>query len=105
MLDTQVHAAEKVKSIFNGEGEHQPKSQSGRFDYVKYDQMAAQMQADIKNAFQNAEMHIDCLADGRAKSLALTKLEEAYAWCGKCIRDDQISRNGSAELQEERGDE
>lgn len=38
----------------------------------------------------------------RAKALALTKLEEVYMWIGKAIRDDQIERNGSAELQEER---
>jgi hypothetical protein len=32
-----------------------------------------------------------------------TKLEEAYMWIGKAVRDDQIERNGSAELLEERG--
>lgn len=28
-------------------------------------------------------------------------LEQAYMWCGKAIRDEQIARNGSAELQDE----
>lgn len=40
----------------------------------------------------------------RAKALALTKLEECYMWIGKGVRDDQIKRNGSAELQEKRKD-
>jgi len=44
------------------------------------------------------------LLSPRAKALAITKLEEVYMWIGKAIRDDQIKRNGSAELQEERKD-
>jgi len=40
------------------------------------------------------------LLSPRAKALAITKLEEVYMWIGKAIRDDQIKRNGSAELQE-----
>ncbi len=35
----------------------------------------------------------------------MTKLEEAYMCVGKAIRDDQIARNGSAPLQEARGNE
>jgi hypothetical protein len=73
-----------------------------RFDYVKYDDFSVRQQAEIKVKAEALEALIGCLADGRAKSLALTKLEEAYAWCGKAIRDEQIARNGSAELQEER---
>ena len=45
---------------------------------------------------------INLLPEGRAKSLALTKLEECYMWIGKAIRDAQMKRNGGAELQEER---
>jgi hypothetical protein len=45
------------------------------------------------------------LVSPRAKALALTKLEEVYMWIGKAIRDDQLSRNGTAELQEERNNE
>jgi hypothetical protein len=73
-----------------------------RFDYVKYDEQAAVTQAHFKNIFESAEQFIDRLKDGRAKSLAMTKLEEAYMWVGKAIRDEQIARNGSAELQEGR---
>lgn len=74
----------------------------GRFDYVKYDEKAVSQQQDFKNFCQGLEGHINELKSPRAKSLALTKLEECYMWIGKAIRDDQIERNGSAPLQEER---
>lgn len=48
---------------------------------------------------------LDAMPHTRATSLALTKLEEAYMWIGKALRDDQIARNGSAELMEQRKDE
>jgi hypothetical protein len=74
-----------------------------RFDYVKYDQHAQEDQEGFKETFEALEQAIELmLENGRAKSLALTKLEECYMWVGKQIRDDQIARNGSAELQEER---
>ena len=75
-----------------------------RFDYVKYDEKAQGLQETIKARFMGVEVQIDRLPEGRAKSLAYTKLEEAYMWIGKAIRDDQIKRNGSAPLQEERKD-
>lgn len=75
-----------------------------RFDYVQYDAKACQQQADLKAKFQEAEALIDGLDPGRAKSTAYTKLEEAYMWAGKAIRDEQIARNGTAPLQEERKD-
>ncbi|WKW85817.1 hypothetical protein SEA_PHINKBODEN_12 [Gordonia Phage PhinkBoden] len=34
----------------------------------------------LSQAFVDAEVAIKNLPDGRAKSLALTKLEEAYLW-------------------------
>jgi len=75
---------------------------SNRFDYVKYDQQAINQQNELKDNFINLEIFVNGLKEGRAKSLVLTKLEEAYMWCGKAIRDEQIARNGDAELQEER---
>ena len=66
-----------------------------RFSYVKYDTQATAQQAKFKQAFENLEIMIDSLAAGRSKSLVLTKLEEAYMWIGKSIRDDQIERLGS----------
>lgn len=76
-----------------------------RFDYVKYDQQAIDAQAAIKEQCEKLEFLIEAnMPKGRAQSLALTKLEEAYMWCGKGIRDWQIERS-SAELQEERSNE
>jgi hypothetical protein len=64
-----------------------------RFEYIKYDDIAMAAQPGIKAAFQHTETMISQLADSRAKSLALTALEESYMWVGKAIRDDQIARN------------
>ena len=73
-----------------------------RFDYVKYDESSAGMQHLAKMDCERLEITIEKLTNGRAKALALTALEECYMWIGKAIRDDQIQRNGSAPLQEER---
>jgi hypothetical protein len=64
-----------------------------RFDYVQYDDVGKAKQADAKDLFTEVETAINTLADGRSKSLALTKLEEAYMWVGKAIRDEQIVRS------------
>jgi len=74
-----------------------------RFDYVKYDDGAQVDQETAKDLVQQVESFINMrIASPRSKALALTKLEEVYMWIGKGIRDDQIARNGSAPLQEER---
>ena len=79
-----------------------PKS-SGRFDYVKYDEKATKQQAQFKKVFESLENAIEQeLGHGRAKALCLTALEETYMWIGKQIRDDQIFRNETTELLEER---
>jgi hypothetical protein len=74
----------------------------GRFDYVRYHEQAESQQAAAKTLCQNLKQVINNLGVGRAQSLAFTKLEECYMWIGKAIRDEQIKRNGTAELQEER---
>lgn len=77
-----------------------------RFDYVAYDEQAARDQAHFKREFSKLEKAVDeFLKSPRAKALVMTKLEEAYMWVGKALRDDQIGRNGSAPLQERRGNE
>ena len=77
-----------------------------RFDYVAYDAISATKQATAKQQLTGVVEFLDAnLKHGRAKSLVMTKLEEAYMWIGKAIRDEQIERNGSAPLQEERGNE
>lgn len=77
-----------------------------RFDYVRYDDIAQKQQELFKRWAQEIEGGIDALGNGRAKSLALTKLEECYMWIGKQIRDDQIARSektgATVSLQEER---
>jgi hypothetical protein len=73
-----------------------------RFDYVKYDDMAILQQGIFKDQFLKIEGDIKKLYQGRSASLALTKIEEAYMWIGKQIRDDQIARNEKTEIQEER---
>lgn len=73
-----------------------------RFDYVRYDEQAQKDQDEAKLAVICLESLIARLGQGRPQSLAITKLEECYMWIGKAIRDDQIKRNGSAPLQEER---
>lgn len=69
----------------------------GRFDYVKYDEQSAQLQAEFKGLFECLEEQVNTLADGRAKSLVFTKLEEAYMWVGKSIRDAQVLQRTAVE--------
>ena len=74
-----------------------------RFDYVKYDEKAIEDQAFFKSLFIQIETVVqEKLTNYRPKALVLTKLEEAYMWIGKSIRDDQITRAKTTELQEER---
>lgn len=78
---------------------------TGRFDYVAYDEQAIHDQACFKQAMTSLESMIEIsIQCPRSKALALTKLEEVYMWIGKGIRNDQISRNKHTKLQEERND-
>lgn len=73
---------------------------SRRFDYVKYDEQSVEKQNKIKKLFQDIETSVDeCLDNGRAKSLVMTHLEEAYMWTGKAIRDEQIERDNSPDCE------
>jgi hypothetical protein len=80
---------------------------STRFDYIKYDAVSLSAQERCKAACIELEAAIAEIGQGggREKAVALTQLEHVYARCGRAIRDDQISRNGSAELQEGRSAE
>lgn len=75
-----------------------------RFDYVKYDPVAQVNQNFAKTQFTLIEGFINRLNSPRASALAMTKLEECYMWIGKAIRDDQVARDGTYSLQEERKD-
>jgi hypothetical protein len=101
MITTPASDAENAKNAKN-DAVAAPKKPN-RFDYVAYDDHAQQTQFTFKSDFQALELRVDNLLKGpRAKALVATKLEEAYMWIGKAIRDDQIERNGSAPLQEGR---
>ena len=76
-----------------------------RFNYVKYDDEAIETQNFFKIHFMSLEKSTnEKLKSPRAKALVRTKLEEAYMWIGKAIRDDQIQRGGTYELEGGRGD-
>lgn len=76
-----------------------------RFSYVKYDDKATKLQIVFKGGFEQLTAVVDAhLPDGRAKALVHTKLEEAYMWVGKAIRDEQIARTGKIDEQPERTD-
>lgn len=75
-----------------------------RFSYVKYDEISMEKQQSLKTAFEAVEILVNGLADGRAKSLVFTALEEAYMWTGKAIRDEQKNLRSAVE-QPERNNE
>lgn len=72
-----------------------------RFDYVKYDEIAIALQLEAKMRFKAIEEYLNrnFPDGGRSLSLVFTKIEETYMWLGKTIRDEQIKRNGSADIQ------
>lgn len=80
-----------------------------RFDYVKYNDAAIELQNKAKQLCVQLEGLITSIPKTseptRPTEIALRKLEEVYMWIGKAIRDDQIACSGPAvELQEERKD-
>lgn len=90
----------EITEVLNENSDQKP----SRFDYVRYDEQAQARQNQAKALHQGLEAAIEELPGGRAKDLAVTKLEECYMWVGKAIRDEQILRNGVAELMEQRKD-
>ncbi len=104
-----------------------------RFDYIAYDKETQEKQMKLKLAatvvekamavldeaqqkffnlieelldpnsreaeLANEELRVACLSED-----CLDRLEQAYMWCGKALRDEQIKRNGEAVLQECRGE-
>lgn len=76
----------------------------GRFDYVKYDHESTDKQKIFKDHVEELDRMIQTLECPRSVEYAIKALEESYMWIGKALRNEQIKRNGSAELQEERCD-
>jgi hypothetical protein len=86
----------------------------GRFDYVAYDAKSIEIQKKAKELVTALETFTFNIGGpgapastdvARARALAITNLEQVYMWIGKAIRDDQIFRNGSAQLQENRSNQ
>jgi hypothetical protein len=100
---------------------------SSRFDYVKYDDLSVARQAVYKAKFQRLDKAHDetvrlqneireMIEDdfsGDAGDIAIEelqasglpgddmqRLQQSYMWVGIAIRDNQILRTGSVELQE-----
>lgn len=71
--------------------------QARRFDYIRYDEAHAELQSQFYLAFNEMNDVIENnLENGRAKALAITKLEECYMWVGKQIRDQQVKKSGQS---------
>lgn len=77
-----------------------------RFSYVKYDAEAARKSEAFKQSFEILEAQVEeTLPAGREKSLVHTKLEEAFMWVGKAIRNEQIERDSQTEHVPERSNQ
>lgn len=72
------------------------------FDKIQYDEQSALINSALKAKLENILDFMDRrLIDSRAKSIVKSKLEEAFMWAGKAIRDDQIVRykkNGQGQI-------
>jgi hypothetical protein len=82
--------------------EHLLDRSSGTFSYVRYNEPSAALQAEFKVAFESLERMALSLPAGRARALVMTKLEEAYMWVGKAIRDQQVASDPTTLEQPER---
>lgn len=65
---------------------------SSRFDHVTYDFLSRLLQAKFKERFNCISAEVEKLPDGRSRQHAIDRLEEAYMWVGKAIRDGQLNR-------------
>jgi len=73
-----------------------------QYDYIQYDETSTARQKLFKTIFENLSRSIDELGMMRSTAHAQAKLEEAYMWIGKAIRDEQIKRAREYHLQEDR---
>ena len=66
------------------------------FSYVKYDEESTKQSEEIKALCEQLEAKMKTLGNGRYQAIALTHLETAFAFCGKAIRDVQMSKGSQA---------
>lgn len=78
---------------------------SQRFSYIKYDDHSMALQQKFRDLFESIEHLTTLLPNTRHSALVFTRLEEAYMWVGKAIRDAQIARTGTIDEQPERCDD
>lgn len=70
-----------------------------RFDAIKYDETAISQQAKFKRLFNELGEAVDAdLYGGQAKSRVLRRLEEAFMWVGKAIKEEQMQKRGGSQL-------
>jgi len=74
------------------------------YDYIRYDDFSKELQNIFKTKFIDLDTMLTAIDPSRELSLAKTKLEEAYMWIGKAIRNDQIKRLGDQDDVPERGE-
>ncbi len=68
------------------------------FDYERLDDESMQIVSDMRNLCQDlAELIEASTKMGRERALALTKLEEAFMWMGKAVRNDYLARQPKPE--------
>ena len=60
-----------------------------RFEFIKYDDARTKKQKHYNDQFRDLERLVEQVTDTRTRSMILTKLEEAYLWVGKALRDEQ----------------
>lgn len=72
------------------------------FDKIQYDEEAVLKSQMLKAKMENILDFMERkLIESRARSIVKSKLEEAFMWAGKAIKDDQIVRmkkNGQGQV-------
>lgn len=67
-----------------------------RFDLVRYDDMSIEKSARLKDAFKVVEATVERQIpfDCHAKERVMDSLEEAFRWCSRAVRDQQLDARG-----------
>lgn len=60
-----------------------------RYEHIEFSVFQHNLHLKFRSLFKTIEKELDHIAPGRARSIVLTKIEEAYMWVGKAIRDEQ----------------
>lgn len=68
-----------------------------RFDAVAFDSNSVEKRGKLKETFTALETMVERVLgvqETRAKAQVMAHLEEAFGWCGRAIRDQQIDSRG-----------